>query len=127
MASIFVAVREAMLQAARRARSGQGPSLLQADCYRWRPHNFGDAHHHLYRTKQEIEDASKRDPVALFRLQAIEVCGSEEVAAVELAVTSEFDLAVRFASDSNPAESERVFDFVPAPCALFMLTGLLRT
>jgi len=58
------AVYAAAEPAVARARSGAGPSILVASCYRYSGHYEGD--YDLYRTKQEKEAAMgpERDPIA---------------------------------------------------------------
>jgi len=57
-----LAVYEAAGEAVNRARSGGGPTLLECKTYRLRPHAEGmrDAG---YRTKEEIEEWRKKDPI----------------------------------------------------------------
>lgn len=60
-----VEVFEAAKEAVDRARSGDGPTLLEAVTYRYRGHSKSDRN--LYRTQEEIEEwRSERDPLARF-------------------------------------------------------------
>ncbi len=61
-----IAMYEAAGAAIERARSGQGPTLLEARTYRTRPHAEGmrDAG---YRTAEEIAEWRARDPITLLR------------------------------------------------------------
>ncbi|NQX86863.1 MAG: pyruvate dehydrogenase (acetyl-transferring) E1 component subunit alpha [Flavobacteriaceae bacterium] len=56
-----VKVAEAMHEAMERARRGEGPSFLEMKTYRYRGHSMSDAQ--LYRTKDEIEEYKKIDPI----------------------------------------------------------------
>lgn len=56
-----VKVAEAMDEAIKRARSGGGPTLLELKTYRYRGHSMSDAQH--YRTKEEIKEYQKLDPI----------------------------------------------------------------
>ncbi len=57
-----VAVREAGKRAVERARSGEGPMLLEMKTYRYRGHSMSDPA--KYRTKEEVEEQkAKRDPI----------------------------------------------------------------
>ena len=56
-----LAVRDAFGEALARARSGQGPTLLECDTYRLHGHFEGDQQQ--YRTKDEVESWRARDPL----------------------------------------------------------------
>ena len=62
----IVAVYEATAEAAKRARSGEGPTLIEAQVERYLPHTSDDDDS-IYRSAQEIEEAKKRDPLTLLR------------------------------------------------------------
>jgi len=55
------AVHDAIAEAAERARSGGGPTLLDIRTYRYKGHSMSDPQ--KYRTKQEVEDYKKQDPI----------------------------------------------------------------
>ena len=56
-----VKVAEAMHEAMERARRGDGPTFLEMKTYRYRGHSMSDAQH--YRTKEEVEEYKKIDPI----------------------------------------------------------------
>src|SRR5512145_2380782 len=56
-----LAVEAAARRAAEYVRSGEGPILLEARCYRFRAHSAYDPE--LYRSKEEVERWKKRDPI----------------------------------------------------------------
>ena len=62
-----LAVRDAMARAVARARSEQMPALLEVRTYRYVGHSMSDAASGTYRTKAELEEYEKRDPIALLR------------------------------------------------------------
>ena len=61
------AVREAVGQAIERARKEQQPTLLEVRTYRFMGHSMSDAVSGTYRTKAELEEYMKRDPITLLR------------------------------------------------------------
>lgn len=64
------AVAAAARSAVRRARAGDGPTLLQCETYRWYGHNIGDAG--AYRPSEEVERWRARDPMGILRQRALE-------------------------------------------------------
>jgi len=58
------AVHAAVGAAVERARAGQGPSLVEAETYRWKGHSKSDKN--LYRTKDEIAHWREGDPIVRF-------------------------------------------------------------
>src|SRR6478672_3756883 len=61
------AVREAVGQAIELARKEQHPTLLEVRTYRFMGHSMSDAVSGTYRTKAELEEYMKRDPITLLR------------------------------------------------------------
>ncbi len=68
----IIAVHEATYEAARRARSGQGPTLIEAHVERYLPHTSDDDDTR-YRPRDEIEEARKRDPLKILSGQLREI------------------------------------------------------
>jgi 2-oxoisovalerate dehydrogenase E1 component alpha subunit len=64
----IMAVFEATSEAARRARSGQGPTLIEAHVERYLPHTSDDDDTR-YRSAEEIQEARKRDPLTVLSRQ----------------------------------------------------------
>ena len=58
----IMAVHEATSSAARRARSGEGPTLIEAHVERYLPHTSDDDDTR-YRSQEELAEARKRDPL----------------------------------------------------------------
>ena len=56
-----VAVAKALDKAIKHARDGKGPTFLEMKTYRYRGHSMSDAQH--YRTKAEVEEYKKIDPI----------------------------------------------------------------
>ena len=62
-----LAVRECVGRAVARAREAKAPSLIEARTYRFRGHSMRDPSAAIYRTKEEVEEEKKRDPMVAFR------------------------------------------------------------
>ena len=64
-------VLETMQQAVARARSGEGPTLIEADTYRYYAHTSDD-NDALYRSREEVERWRKKDPLGRLKQYLIE-------------------------------------------------------
>jgi len=104
------AVYEAAGAAVERARRGEGPTLLEFKTYRFRGHSrFEPAG---YRTKDELEQWRRRDPIPAWRARLASEWKVEErqLAALESEAEREMDQAVSFAEsspDPDPASWRR--------------------
>ena len=99
-----LAVEQAAREACDYLRSVKGPYFIEAITYRFRPHSMFDAE--LYRSKAEVEEHKKRDPIILFtnHLKDRDLITDEEIAAIEKDVAGVVQHAVDFAENS-PWES----------------------
>jgi len=70
-----IATYAAMHVAMERARSGGGPTLVEANCYRYLSHSTDDDDR-TYRSRRDIEEQRKRDPVPRFEQRLIEAGAS---------------------------------------------------
>ena len=91
------AVEAATRGAVDRIRAGAGPFLLECRTYRFRPHSMFDSE--LYRTKDEVAEWRKRDPIELLagRMTEAGLLDEAGLAALEAEVTAEVEAAVAFA------------------------------
>jgi 2-oxoisovalerate dehydrogenase E1 component alpha subunit len=55
----------AMKTAVERARSGEGPTLIEAKTYRFFPHTSDDDDR-SYRSREEVDEAKNQDPITRF-------------------------------------------------------------
>ncbi len=88
-------------EAVARARKGEGPTLIEAETYRWRGHSRSDAR--KYRSRDEEKDWRKnRDPIASFKQRLIEeeVLTEEQFAELEKRLEKDLGEAVQFAEES---------------------------
>jgi pyruvate dehydrogenase E1 component alpha subunit len=95
-----LAVYEATKIAADRARAGGGPTLIEGKTYRQRGHYEGDPM--VYRSKAEMAEWQRRDPVVAFRnrLQSEAGLPEGEIVGIERGVQTLLDEAVTFAASS---------------------------
>jgi len=105
-----VVVRLVTAEAAERARSGKGPTLIEAMTYRFHEHAEGLPIPGDYRSDAETSSWARRDPLVLFRRRLVEddVLGDGDLDALDEQAGAEVDAAVRFAIDSplpDPAEA----------------------
>jgi len=105
----FFAVYTAAAEAVARARSGGGPTLIEAKTYRWRGHSKSDRN--LYRTQQEIDEWKQRDPIPRLqnRLLELELLDEAAIAAIQVEAQAAIMAAVEFARtspDPDPAGLE---------------------
>src|ERR671918_455243 len=85
----------AMVEAVDRARSGGGPTLIECRTYRFHPHTSDDDDR-TYRTREEVEEARKRDPILQFEayLQQSGITSEDKIEALRGELKEEVDRAV---------------------------------
>lgn len=97
------AVWLAMKEATERARSGQGPTLIEAKTYRTVGHHEGDPVIGTYRTQEEVDAWVKRDPVEMFRKRLLDdyrIATEEDLADIEAHIDRVVQDALEFARNS---------------------------
>jgi pyruvate dehydrogenase E1 component alpha subunit len=104
-----LAVYQAVSEAVERVRKKEGPTLIECKTYRWLGHYVGDPST-SYRTKEEVEEWKKRDPIKRYRRNLLdtEVCGEKNLEAIDRRVEKEIEEAVEFAQNSpdpNPEDA----------------------
>jgi pyruvate dehydrogenase E1 component alpha subunit len=103
-------VRERVAEAVRRARVESMPTLIEIVTYRYRGHSMSDAG--LYRTKEEVEESKKRDPLTLGRDLLVKAKVEEkDILDIEEQVRLEIEDAVKFADESPELAFERLAEF----------------
>jgi pyruvate dehydrogenase E1 component alpha subunit len=107
-----VAMYEVARQAVERARSGAGPTLIEAMTYRFFGHIFGDTME--YMPADERSAAMEADPVPAFRarLHASGLATEDELAAIEARVDEVIEDAVTYALACEPPAIEELYDDV---------------
>ena len=111
-----IAVFDVVSEAANRARSGLGPTLIEAKTYRYREHAEGALFAAMaetgYRSKEEYEQWRQRDPIVLFRNKLIEmgVMTEAQLEQMDQEVQGEVLAAEAFAKESPYPEPHEAFE-----------------
>lgn len=107
-----LAVYDATLNAAARARNGEGPSLIEAKTYRFDEHQVG-LFVAPYRPAEEMDEYSRnRDPITLFRDKLISdgVAGEAELESVDAEVSESIAAAIAFGIESPLPSASTLYD-----------------
>jgi pyruvate dehydrogenase E1 component alpha subunit len=98
--------------AIRRAREERRPLLVEAVTYRFRGHSMADPEE--YRTKEQVEEWRRRDPINTFadRLVRAGALPQEGLAEIDRAVLQRIDEAVAFADRSPFPPPESLYDHI---------------
>lgn len=98
---------EAMKDAIDRARSGEGPTLIECMTYRFHPHTSDDDDR-TYRTREEVEEAKGKDPLIAFAtyLKGAGLIDDEGVESLRVELKAEVDKAVEDAWNAADPEPE---------------------
>lgn len=109
-----VAVRECITRHLQETRDQERPVLVEFITYRFRGHSAADPEQ--YRSKKEVEEWRKRDPIAIFRskLEQEGVLGPDEIAAIDSKVMGQVEAAVEFADSSPQPPLESLYDDIYA-------------
>jgi pyruvate dehydrogenase E1 component alpha subunit len=108
------AMQKAVKEAVDRARKESQPTLLEARTYRFMGHSMSDAVSGTYRTKAELDEWQKRDPIVLLRMQ-MQKSGELTDAALQKLdeeVKAEVQDAIDFAEKSPEPPPESLYEHV---------------
>jgi TPP-dependent pyruvate/acetoin dehydrogenase alpha subunit len=109
-----IAMHEAVTQAVARARSGQGPSLVEGLTYRYYDHSLGLGRivKDSYRSDEEMEHWKQRDPITLHKRLLIEqsIATQAEIDQMEREIEEQIEEAVTFARESPYPEPSELFE-----------------
>ncbi len=106
----LAAVHDAIAQAAAECRAGQGPVLVECKTYRWRGHSKSDRQ--LYRTRDEVGEWQRRDPIP--RYAKVLGLTEAELEAARVDAQRVIDAAVVFAENSPEPDVAAVMEGVYA-------------
>jgi 2-oxoisovalerate dehydrogenase E1 component alpha subunit len=105
----ILAVYDAVYEAAQRAYSGGGPTLIEAKTYRLVPHSSDDDDR-SYRSREEVESWKKKDPILRFERDLLDagLMTADQRAAYETrarAVVDRAQAAAEAAPDPAPHDA----------------------
>jgi pyruvate dehydrogenase E1 component alpha subunit len=104
-------VHEGVARAVKRARDGEGPTLLEMKTYRYRGHSVSDPQ--KYRSKDEIEEYKDQDPLIKVRKTILDNNFATEATLQEIdeKINGIVEASVKFAEESPwPDDSEVLKD-----------------
>ncbi|QSJ15981.1 pyruvate dehydrogenase (acetyl-transferring) E1 component subunit alpha [Nostoc sp. UHCC 0702] len=107
-----LAVRAVAIEAVARARTGEGPTLIEALTYRFRGHSLADPDE--LRSKAEKEFWFARDPIKKLAAYLLEqnLADEDELKAIERKIQDVIDDAVKFAESSPEPDKSELYRFV---------------
>ena len=108
------AMYEATSEAVKRARNGEGPTLIEGLTYRFEEHSLGlgRVRRGEYRTSEEISKWRERDPISIHMQKLIDrgILSIEETNKIESDSKKQIEEAVEFARNSKFPEPEDLFE-----------------
>ena len=107
-----IKVAEAFDEAIQRARKGGGPTFLELKTYRYRGHSMSDAQH--YRTKDEVEEYKKIDPISQVKDVILDkkYASEEDIKVIDKRVKERVAECEKFAEESPYPDKQQLYDMV---------------
>ncbi|HEV2351160.1 MAG TPA: pyruvate dehydrogenase (acetyl-transferring) E1 component subunit alpha [Terriglobia bacterium] len=112
-----LAVRDVMAEAVERARKENAPTLIEARTYRFMGHSMSDPVHGHYRTKVEVEEQKRHDPIKIFTttLESLGLITQEEVEEMDRKVKEIVEDAVAYSERSDDPHPSQLHTDVYTP------------
>jgi pyruvate dehydrogenase E1 component alpha subunit len=105
------AVHDSVARAVKRAKEGDGPTLLEMKTYRYKGHSISDPQ--KYRSKEEVDEYKNQDPITKVAQTILEngYASQDELNAIDQKINAIVEESVRFAEESPwPADDEVLKD-----------------
>ncbi len=95
-----IKVHRAVAKAAKRARDGEGPSLLEFRTYRYKGHSMSDPA--KYRSKEEVESYKEKDPIEQVKKMILSksILNSEDIDVIDQNIKEQVKKSVEFSENS---------------------------
>jgi len=105
-------INKVMEKAIKRAKAGDGPTLIECKTYRWKGHWTGDPE--IYRTREEVNEWIKKCPIDRLRKSMIKdkIASAKELDAIEDKAQKDVDEATEFALNSPEPDTSKVMENV---------------
>lgn len=105
-------VHEAIDEAVQRARKGDGPTFLEIRSYRYKGHSMSDPA--KYRSKDEVEEYKKQDPVEVVKatILAKKYASEKQLEQIDEKIKDIVDEAVNFAEESPYPEVSELYTHI---------------
>src|SRR6516225_3182218 len=97
-------------EAVHAARSGEGPTLIEAQTYRYKGHSISDPG--KYRLKDELDSAVRNDPIVVYQnvLKHRGWIDQDAIERMQESVRQEIDESIEFAERSEPPPMDSLYD-----------------
>ncbi len=102
-------VHEAVAKAADRARSGEGPTLLEFRTYRFKGHSMSDPA--KYRTREEVAEYKAKDPIQMVKSRILDndFATEDELKEIDAKIKKQVQESVEFAENSPWPDPSEIF------------------
>jgi len=101
-------VHDSVARAVKRAKEGDGPTLLEMKTYRYKGHSVSDPQ--KYRSKEEVDEYKDQDPIVKVANTILEnaFASKEDLQAIDQRIMAIVDESVRFAEESPWPDDDEV-------------------
>jgi len=112
-----LAVRDVVMEAVERARNEAAPTLIEARTYRFMGHSMSDPVHGHYRTKAEVEEQKRHDPIRRLAstLESMGLITREDIREIDGKVKEIVEDAVGFSERSDDPHPSQLYADVHTP------------
>ena len=105
-----IKVHRAVAKAAKRARDGEGPTLLEFRTYRYKGHSMSDPA--KYRSKEEVESYKGQDPIEQVKKMILskKILKVEDIDTIDQQIKDQVKKSVEFSENSPYPEPEEAYN-----------------